>query len=120
MFLLHHLPSDWLCFILSTGRPQIYGIVKKNLALLKKAIASSTDKGLAKFVMDGDPRTCFMSHAEKNPWLIVFIGGFQRASLIRIHSAESKDNITNLKGVGVSAGMRSPALVIFLSSKPFW
>ena len=93
---------------------------KKNLALLKKAIASSTDKGLAKFVMDGDPRTCFMSHAEKNPWLIVFIGDFQRASLIRIHSAESKDNIINLKGVGVSAGMRSPALVIFLSSKPFW
>ncbi|RMX59065.1 hypothetical protein pdam_00009973, partial [Pocillopora damicornis] len=57
--------------------------------------------------MDGDPRTCFMSHAEKNPWLIVFIGDFQRASLIRIHSAESKDNITNLKGVGVSADNRS-------------
>lgn len=120
MFLLHHLPSDRLCFILSTGRPQIYGIVKKILLYWKKRFASSKDKGLAKFVMDGDPRTCFMSHAEKNPWLIVFIGDFQRASLIRIHSAESKDNITNLKGVGVSAGMRSPALVIFLSSKPFW
>lgn len=92
---------------------------KQNLALLKKAIASSTDKGLAKFVMDGDPRTCFRSHTEKNPWLIVFIGDFQRVSLIRIHSAKSKDNITSLKGVGVSAGMRSPALVIFLSSKPF-
>ncbi|XP_022802530.1 uncharacterized protein LOC111340027 [Stylophora pistillata] len=100
------------------GRPEIWHS-KQNLALLKKAIASSTDKGLAKFVVDGDPGTCFMSHTGKKPWLILYLGDFQPVSLVRIHSAKSQGNKNRMKDVGVFAGMRTPGIVVFLNDKTF-
>ena len=66
-------------------------------------IASSTDnlegcekeeckhkEAFPRFVVDGDPRTCFRSHTEDKPWLIVYLCDLQPVSLVRIQSAEKQ------------------------------
>ena len=94
--------------------------------------ASSTDnlEGCAKkkckqkeafprFVVDGDPRTCFRSHTEDKPWLIVYLGDLQPVSLVRIQSAEkqTKKKNTGLKDVGIFVGMTTPGFRIIFKCK---
>ena len=46
-------------------------------------------KAFPRFVVDGDPRTCFRSRTEGKPWLIVYLGDLQPVSLVRIQSARN-------------------------------
>ena len=95
-------------------------------------IASSTDnlegcekekckqkEAFPRFVVDGDPRTCFRSHTEDKPWLIVYLGDLQPVSLVRIQSAEkqTKKKNTGLKDVGIFVGMTTPGFRISFNSK---
>ncbi|RMX59069.1 hypothetical protein pdam_00009977, partial [Pocillopora damicornis] len=104
------------------GRPPQIWHSKQNLALLKKVIASSTDnlegcekekckhkEAFPRFVVDGNPRTCFRSHTEDKPCLIVYLGDLQPVSLVRIQSAEkqTKKRNTGLKDVGIFVGDRN-------------
>ena len=95
-------------------------------------IASSTDnlegcekekckqkEAFPRFVVDGDPRTCFRSHTEDKPWLIVYLGDLQPVSLVRIQSAEkqTKEKNTGLKDVGIFVGMTTPGFRIIFKCK---
>ena len=95
-------------------------------------IASSTDnlegcekekckqkEAFPRFVVDGDPRTCFRSRTEGKPWLIVYLGDLQPVSLVRIQSAEkqTKEKNTGLKDVGIFVGMTTPGFRISFTSK---
>ena len=70
-------------------------------------------------MVDGDPRTCFRSHTEDKPWLIVYLGDLQPVSLVRIQSAEkqTKKKNTGLKDVGIFVGMTTPGFRISFNSK---
>ena len=95
-------------------------------------IASSTDnlegcekekckhkEAFPRFVVDGNPRTCFRSHTEDKPCLIVYLGDLQPVSLVRIQSAEkqTKKRNTGLKDVGIFVGMTTPGFRISFNRK---
>ena len=74
---------------------------KQNVAANMNTTASSTDnyagcktkdckevKAFARYVVDGNIRTCFRSLAEKKPWLMVKLTNYYPIFLVRIMTSE--------------------------------